>query len=471
MRLRWYVLACAVATVLMLAGATSPAGGQEVSGEQVSVSGPITPVTLPFTLHAKRVALDAGLRTPRARVYEMHADGGHTYILTNQSLGPGSASVTGRLLMESNGTRYILATEIDHSTRGRVVERQAFFDQPGEFAGQHIRLTNVSYQRAVLAGDIMDGFATYKFEGGALTTGGHSPVHPPGTVATDVLDRSINRRNQTKFGTWLRLRGAAEVRGERPHTVIGQDRIAYTGGGPATVDLVVNEGGNFSYLASVEYRGQRIADPAAVTRADHGGDRVRLQARGAEARISVKETLIRALPCGEDAFTIGGTCIPAVGDVVVHVGVLYQGQPMSDQDMLPYLAISNRIQTEPVQTGVYDVRAVGTLTDGGGVAQQLDDEPVLYANTLSHTPRDGSAPNAVALRRDDLADTMQRQITTAARGKEVATATPTPTPDPGAGDRVTNLLVTSPLLIIAPLVGLLIYIGILGAVVRSIDWD
>ncbi|MCU4741634.1 hypothetical protein [Natronoglomus mannanivorans] len=300
-----------------------------------------------------------------------------TVVLTDRQPQTGSAHVEGQVFDLGSEFDIVIAGSVSFDTTGEPVSLSEFRDDPQAYEYSHVRVEGYIQQVPVaFDAQLRDPQAW------AMLSEERPPMHT-GEVGTLARFNSVQLSGSEIGGE--SLDDLETILGTNHGSVAAMDQSPGTFwiDGYATVDLVVTSGYPPSvYVSAVDVHSetQLTSDELAATGDQYIGEVVTVEADATGTSTSSKDYLTTVAPCGDDGVVVGVTppgCLPVVTDSTMHTGVLFDGVPAAQNEVIAYAGLSNTAQSVPteLEEGRYQVtgRVVSTaqldssLSDGYGL--------------------------------------------------------------------------------------------------------
>jgi hypothetical protein len=449
------LLLVASATV---AGAGVPAatGAEAVTPEQRTIEGLSQPlpaqVKAEFRSLLREVARESGYAVPDDVVIVRNAETGVSWIVgTSEDIPPGYATVSGAAFspseLETDGVGVMFAEEASVRQRGERVTLESLQQTPEQYSGELVRVSGTFAETSYLLEQ--EGVTSQQAVGFIDDSQGFPLLdRPPARRARYALfniSRSSSPSDAARTNIGL---SAGLATGAGGNLTLANGDARFWKAGEATVDIMVlpsGDSGADPTLFPVQTQLQPTATVTPVQLRENAdqyrGEIVAIEGSAVGASVSSQETLTAVSQCAPDVLFIPvlpEPCIPAVGDVVLHTGVVARQE--APDEAVPYIGLSNAKQSKPARPEQGQYRLVGRVVAGDELDPRVDAPVglvVMQRERLGNLQLGAAAQDAIERKSDALQDRIEEQLTASAeefsRVREQASSQPTPeetsTPD------------------------------------------
>jgi hypothetical protein len=335
-------------------------------------------------------------------------------IAVEEGVSTGHATIRGVEVAQTESANILIAESVvSFTTQGIPASTGDFDEVVSQNNGDIVRVEMDPFSQGAISGDF-EGQATYQAAVG-VETPITDDLQMPGKFAANKLrdglpDQSGDEIQSVPSSAENVLYQSLGVRSGTPNAVALYDR-RFWATSPATVDIAIVDGR--PYIAAINFDGVQELDSVAAVADVPTGSLVQLEADVIESRISAKETLVRTLPCGSDLFTVGPACLPAVADVVVHGGALYDSP--AEEDMVPIAGVSSVIQNQPIQSNLGAVEVVGEVVSTQAIDPNLPEQKAIIVYKMEDEGDNTRELSSAAFEfRDEIRDRLESQLIAAA---------------------------------------------------------
>lgn len=356
-------------------------------------------------------------------VVQMDTGSEEFYVLTSTEDKVGNAEVTGYDLsvdaFPGVDSSIFYANSFDYTDDVHTATADDVFDDPASYRGQVVRLDLDAYSQSAVAAHALEERVTARYTAGV--NGLVDAPTDPGVDGLGTFDDAIpvDPESVVPHDREAYLGGAEDAidpGGITEPVLLGLDRSGYVGSGPATVDVAIVGSPAQLYVEGVAWDGDSVANLSAIGQGAHDGEFVTVEADRVETSVSIKSTLEQVAECGSDWLVVPSIgCAPAVTDVVGHGGVVYEGSG-ANRTIVPYVGVSNAIQTTPVDTSYGRVAVTGRVVNADEVPSTLDaDRAIAVADIEPVGGGSGNASSAVEAMANGLGSSIKTSLYTELR--------------------------------------------------------
>ncbi|TYL38201.1 hypothetical protein CV102_13460 [Natronococcus pandeyae] len=346
---------------------------------------------------------------------ELFADEKRWIVVADEPVETGRTTVEGDTFESTYSDildfNVVFADSVETETSGESIALEDLRKNTAEYNETLVRVTD-DYQQIAYVHELADGEFTHQVTHGRYSSEPDLEQLPPGQASqwagmyltSPDVGEGLETELQDRLGESI---PAVNDSGSHHYWVNAEteiDGVVLTRSGEPPQFHVVDQS-----IASTS-----VDDLQSLSSGTYDGEVITVEADTTELQISTKESLLEIAPCGPDAVTIGQTCLPILGDAVVHAGVLYEGQPAERDDMLLYAGVSNKLQDRPVETRNERVRVTGELVTAESIDPNFGDHRALVVYDIEPVgTNDDGIPDAVSTYRDELHAHVKEQAETA----------------------------------------------------------